>query len=164
MEVRHSPWKSKKASSGNEGLHGDVEPGTDTDQKRLCYPGSRGSDAFVLGGFPIKIGYGGTCVFVLSSVSFSGGLYLWFRSSELPASPDHEAARETGPFNMTSYHHRQLYGEKHLGPQGKNPVLPRSTHTGRLLPTVLPQMPGADTVVVHVGSNNIRRASSEHLF
>ena len=33
----------------------------------------------------------------------------------------------------------------------------------RLLPTVLPQMPGADTVVVHVGSNDIRRASSEHL-
>jgi hypothetical protein len=33
-----------------------------------------------------------------------------------------------------------------------------------LLPTVLPQMPGADTVVVHVGSNDIRRASSELIF
>ena len=33
----------------------------------------------------------------------------------------------------------------------------------RLPQTVLPQMPGADTVIVHVGSNYIRRASSEHL-
>ncbi|XP_070290621.1 cell adhesion molecule DSCAML1-like [Salvelinus sp. IW2-2015] len=48
MEARHSPWKSKKASSGNRGLHGDVEPGTDTDQKQFFRPGSRGSGAFVL--------------------------------------------------------------------------------------------------------------------
>ena len=32
-----------------------------------------------------------------------------------------------------------------------------------MLPTVLPQMLGADSAVVHVGSNDIRRASSEHL-
>ncbi|XP_023998808.2 uncharacterized protein [Salvelinus sp. IW2-2015] len=36
MEVRHSPWKSKKASSDNGGLHGDVEPRTDTDQKQFA--------------------------------------------------------------------------------------------------------------------------------
>ncbi|XP_038843296.1 uncharacterized protein LOC120042527 [Salvelinus namaycush] len=72
----HSPWKSKKLSSGNRGLRGYVEPGTDTDQKQLCRPGSRGSGAFVLGGFPIKIGSGVTCVFVLGSVSLSGGFYL----------------------------------------------------------------------------------------
>jgi hypothetical protein len=59
---------------------------------------------------------GGTYVFILSSVSLSSGFYLGFESSEL--SPDCEAARETGPFNITSCHHRQLYGEKHLGPQG----------------------------------------------
>ena len=39
----------------------------------------------------------------------------------------------------------------------------RVQNTTRLLPTVLPQMPGADTVVVHVGSNDIRRASLEYL-
>jgi hypothetical protein len=33
----------------------------------------------------------------------------------------------------------------------------------RLLPTVLRQLLGADTVVVHVGSNDIRRASLELL-
>jgi hypothetical protein len=33
----------------------------------------------------------------------------------------------------------------------------------RMLPTLLPQMLGADTVALHVGSNDIRRASSEHL-
>lgn len=48
--------------------------------------------ASVLGGFPIKIGSGGTCIFVLGSVSLSGGFYLGFKSSELPASPDREAA------------------------------------------------------------------------
>ncbi|CAB1313675.1 unnamed protein product [Coregonus sp. 'balchen'] len=39
-----------------------------------------------------KIGSGGTCVFVLCSVSLSGGFYLGFRSSELPPSSDREAA------------------------------------------------------------------------
>eukprot|EP00063_Salmo_salar_P062934 XP_014037769.1 PREDICTED: uncharacterized protein LOC106591102 [Salmo salar] len=94
MEIRHSPWKSKTASSGNVGLLGDVEPGPDTDQKQLCHPGSRGSSTFFLGGFPIKIKSGGTCVFVLGSVSLSGGFYLVFRSSELPSSPDRKATQE----------------------------------------------------------------------
>ncbi|XP_038844081.1 seizure protein 6-like [Salvelinus namaycush] len=58
MEICHSPWKS------------------------------RGSSAFFLRGFPFKIGSGGTCVFVLCSVSLSGGFYLGFRSSELPSSSD----------------------------------------------------------------------------
>ncbi|CAB1330853.1 unnamed protein product, partial [Coregonus sp. 'balchen'] len=52
MEIRHSPWKSKKASSGNVGLIGVVKPGPDT-------------------ALPPWIGYGGTCVFVLCSVSLS---------------------------------------------------------------------------------------------
>ena len=57
---------------------------------------------------------------------------------------------------------RLLYGEKHLCPQGKNPGAQEQDKT-RLLPNVLPQMSVADTVVVHVGSIDISRASSEHL-
>ncbi|CAB1328329.1 unnamed protein product [Coregonus sp. 'balchen'] len=38
MEIHHSPWKSKKESSGNGRLLGDVKPGPDIDQKRLCRP------------------------------------------------------------------------------------------------------------------------------
>jgi hypothetical protein len=48
--------------------------------------------AFVLGGFPNKIGYRGTCIFVLGSVSLSGGFYLRFRSSELPERLDHSTS------------------------------------------------------------------------
>jgi hypothetical protein len=55
----NSPWKSKTVSSGNRGLLGDVEPEPDTKPKQLCCPGSRGSSAFFLGGFPFKIGSGG---------------------------------------------------------------------------------------------------------
>jgi hypothetical protein len=92
MEIRNSLWKSKTASSGNGSLLGDVEPGSDRDQKQLCRPGSRGSSAAFLAGFPFKIGSGGSCVFVLCSVSLSGGFNLGFRSSEIPPSSDHEAA------------------------------------------------------------------------
>ena len=56
-----------------------------TKTRNSFQPGSRGCGAFVSGGFPIKIGSGGTCVF--GSVSLSGGFYLGFKSS-----PDHEAA------------------------------------------------------------------------
>ncbi|CAB1314476.1 unnamed protein product, partial [Coregonus sp. 'balchen'] len=79
---------SKKASSGNGGLLGDVKPRLDIDQKWLCRPGSRGSGAFFLRGFRFEIGSGGTCTFVLCSVSLSGGFYLVFRSSDLPPSSD----------------------------------------------------------------------------
>jgi hypothetical protein len=47
-------------------------------------------------------------------------------------------------------------------PKAKTPVIPRSKSTGHNK-VASRQMPGADTVVVHVGSNYIRRASSEHL-
>ncbi|CAB1342058.1 unnamed protein product [Coregonus sp. 'balchen'] len=67
MEIRHSTWKSKKASSGNGGLLGDVKHRPDTDQKWLCRPGSRGSGTFFLRDFPFKIGSGGTCVFAPSA-------------------------------------------------------------------------------------------------
>ncbi|CAB1331945.1 unnamed protein product [Coregonus sp. 'balchen'] len=43
-------------------------------------------------GFRFEIGSGGTCAFVLCSVSLSGGFYHGFRSSELSPSSDHEAA------------------------------------------------------------------------
>ncbi|CAB1348426.1 unnamed protein product [Coregonus sp. 'balchen'] len=92
MEICHSPYKLKKASSGNGGLLGDVKPEPDTDQKLLCHPGSRGSGTFCLKGFRFDIGSIGTCVFVLCSVSLSGGFYLGCRSSELPPSSDREAA------------------------------------------------------------------------
>ncbi|CAB1336902.1 unnamed protein product, partial [Coregonus sp. 'balchen'] len=47
LDPTNQPWRYK-ASSGNGGLLGDVEPGPDTDQKRLCCSGSRGSGAFFL--------------------------------------------------------------------------------------------------------------------
>ncbi|CAB1319201.1 unnamed protein product [Coregonus sp. 'balchen'] len=84
MEISHSPWKSKTASSGNGGHLGDVKPGPDTDQKQLRRPGSKGSSAFFPGDFRFEIRSGGTCSFVFCSVS------LRFRSSELPPSSDHE--------------------------------------------------------------------------
>ncbi|CAB1323664.1 unnamed protein product, partial [Coregonus sp. 'balchen'] len=91
IEICHSQWKSNKAPYSNVGLLGDDKLGPDTDQKQLCRPGSRGSKAFFLMGFQFEIGSGGTCAFVLCSVSLSACFYLWFRSSELPPS-DFEAA------------------------------------------------------------------------
>ncbi|CAB1345021.1 unnamed protein product [Coregonus sp. 'balchen'] len=46
--------------------------------------------AFFPGDFRFQIGSGGTCTFVLCSVSLSDGFYLGFRSSELPPSTDRE--------------------------------------------------------------------------
>ncbi|CAB1319130.1 unnamed protein product [Coregonus sp. 'balchen'] len=92
MEIRHSSWKSKKVSSDNGGLLGDIKPGPDTDQKLLFHPRFRGSGAFFLRGLRFEIGSGGTCAFVLCSVSLFGGFFLGFRSSELPPSSDREAA------------------------------------------------------------------------
>ncbi|CAB1329769.1 unnamed protein product [Coregonus sp. 'balchen'] len=90
----NQPWRyvtrrgSRNSAPGNGGLLGDVKPGPDTDQKLLHRHGSRGSGAFFPGGFRFEIGSGGTCAFVLCSVSLSGGFYLGFRSSELPPSSD----------------------------------------------------------------------------
>jgi lysophospholipase L1-like esterase len=45
----------------------------------------------------------------------------------------------------------------------RNISVPKAKEHNKGASTVLPTMPGTDTVVVHVGSNDIRRASSEHL-
>ncbi|CAB1340131.1 unnamed protein product [Coregonus sp. 'balchen'] len=84
MEMRHSPWKSIAAASGNGGLLGYGKSGPDTDFKQLLRPGSRGYGAFIPGGFRFKIRSGCNCAFVLCSVSLSGGSKLGFRSPELP--------------------------------------------------------------------------------
>jgi hypothetical protein len=156
MEVCHSPCKSKKMSSGNGGLRGDVEPRTAKDQKQLCRPGSRGCGAFVSGGFPIKIGSGGTCVFgsvSLSPVASTTGSNP-HQTMSLPERPAHSKSPAV------------IIGSSMVRnisvPKAKTLCYPgaRIQDKTRLLPTVLPQMPGADTVVIHVGSNNNRRASS----
>jgi hypothetical protein len=116
LDPTNQPWRyvtrcgsRRRRPLATGSLHWDVESGTDTEQKQLCHPGSRGSAAFYFGDFAIK-----------------------FRSGYLHLHP--------------------------LFYPG-----PRVQDITRLLPTVITQIPGADTVVVHVGSNDNRRASSEHL-
>ena len=107
LDPTNQPWKyvtcrgSRKQRPLATGASLEMlKPRPNTDQKQLCRPGSRGSGAFVLGGFPIKIGYRGTCVFILGSVSLSGGFYLGFRSSELSPSSDREAVQDSGQFTI----------------------------------------------------------------